>query len=211
MNQLDSVGLEFLDRSPIRVSQVRVINASVGDVFAAVATDPASWGKWCPGFNEASRWLTPMPPGVGSQREMHAFGMTIAETVLAFEHNQRFAFRVDTVGMPLMKAFLEEWTFAAVTNSPQATTATWTMASRLVIATTCHACLADHPNQGHDAHRDKATGTTCSAIGPATTIGAVSDPSPRPSRVAHASPRESHHSARVGFDDFLDLIVGDVR
>ena len=128
MKQLDSVGLEFLDRSPVRVSQVRVINASVGDVFAAVATDPASWGKWCPGFTEASRWLTPMPPGVGSQREMHAFGMTMAETVLAFEHNQRFAFRVDTVGMPLMKAFLEEWTFAAVTNSPQATTATWTMA-----------------------------------------------------------------------------------
>lgn len=28
-----------------------------------------------------------------------------------------------------MKAFLEEWTFAAVTNSPQATTATWTMAA----------------------------------------------------------------------------------
>src|SRR5207247_1900719 len=52
---------------------------------------------------------------------------------------------------------------------------------RLVIATTCHACLAEHPNQGHDAHRDKATGTTCSAIGPATTVGAVSDPSPRPS------------------------------
>jgi hypothetical protein len=128
MSQLDSVGLEFLDRSPVRVSQVRVINASVGDVFAAVATDPASWGKWCPGFTEASRWLTPLPPGVGSQREMHAFGMTMAETVLAFEHNRRFAFRVDTVGTSLMKAFLEEWTFAAVTNSPQATSATWTMA-----------------------------------------------------------------------------------
>lgn len=128
MKQLDSVGLEFLDCSPVRVSQIRVVNASVGDVFAAVATDPASWGKWCPGFTEASRWLTPMPPGVGSQREMHAFGMVMAETVLAFEHNQRFAFRVDTVGTPLMKAFVEEWTFAAVPHSPQATTATWTMA-----------------------------------------------------------------------------------
>lgn len=84
MKQLDSVGLEFLDRSPVRVSQARVVNAWVGDVFAAVAADPASWGKWC------------------------------------------------------------------------------------------HAGLPDHPNQGHDADRNKATGTTCSAIGPAMTIGAVS-------------------------------------
>ena len=55
---------------------------------------------------------------------MRAFGVTFDETILAWEDNSRFAFRVDKAAMPTVKAFADEWRFDGV--GTQRTRIGWT-------------------------------------------------------------------------------------
>ena len=127
MTKLRTIDATFLTEAPVRVTVSAVVDAPVADVFKAVATDPTGWADWCPGFSAASRWTSAPPYGVGSQRSMRAFGTTFDETILAWDENRRWAFRVDETGIPTLRAFAEEWRFDPV--GPAQTRLTWTMAA----------------------------------------------------------------------------------
>src|SRR5262245_8866342 len=126
MGNLRQVDAEFLTNAPVRVSVTAVVDAHPADVFKVVATDPSGWARWCPGFSAASRWTSAPPYGVGSQRSMRAFGTTFDETILVWEDNRRWAFRIDAAGTPLVTAAAEEWQFEPL--GPGQTRLTWTMA-----------------------------------------------------------------------------------
>jgi hypothetical protein len=124
---LAPVEMDFLDSAPIRVQRTMVVRCSPADVFSLVARDPSSWGQWCPGFTTESDWLTAPPHGVGSRRAMRAFGRVFDETILAWEPDTQFAFRVDRGPGASTRAFIEDWKLAAVDGDARATRATWTM------------------------------------------------------------------------------------
>ena len=85
MRELAAVELDFIDRASIRVHRRGVVHAPVGAVFTAIASDPSGWGRWLPAFSTASKWVSPPPHGVGSQRTMRALGSSFEETVLAWK------------------------------------------------------------------------------------------------------------------------------
>jgi hypothetical protein len=125
MSQLRQVQPGFFTEAPVRATAGALVDAPVGEVFKLVAADPSAWARWCLGFSAASRWTSPPPHGLGSNRTMHAFAATFDETIIAWEENRRFAFRVDKTGVPSVKAFAEDWRFEAVGNT--LTRIDWTM------------------------------------------------------------------------------------
>jgi hypothetical protein len=120
----------LLVTAPVRVRRTMIVPASPGRFWAVLAEDPGAWGSWCPGFTSASRWTTPVPAGVGSQRVMHAFGTTFLETVLEWNDSERFTFCVNECGVPGLRRFVESWSLEHAGAGDAATTrATWTMAA----------------------------------------------------------------------------------
>jgi hypothetical protein len=101
------------------------VDAPRGPVFAAVAADPAGWGRWFPGFSHDGHWDTPPPYGVGSVRSVRSLGVRFTETVLAWDENERWAFRVDTASLPVAKAFAEDYHFS---DDGAGTMLSWTVA-----------------------------------------------------------------------------------
>jgi hypothetical protein len=124
--------LELVDQSyfvdaPVTVTTHTFVAASRSDVFAAISGDPAGWGDWFPGFNHNGRWETPSPQGVGSIRVVNAFHTSYRETILAWEQNERWAFRVDETSSPLFAAFAEDY---RVADAGPGTLLSWTVAFR---------------------------------------------------------------------------------
>jgi hypothetical protein len=66
---------------------------------------------------------------------MGAFGVTFDQTILAWEENSRFAFRVDKAAMPAVKAFADEWRFDRV--GTQRTRIGWTIAADAAVPNSC--------------------------------------------------------------------------
>ena len=61
---------------------------------------------------------------------MRAFGTDFHETVLAFDEDARFTFRIDKCAAPMVRAFVEDWTFESVDENQTPTTRiTWSMAA----------------------------------------------------------------------------------
>jgi hypothetical protein len=127
MSQLRQVQPGFFTDAPVRATAGALVDAPVGEVFKLVAADPSAWAQWCLGFSAASRWTSPPPYGLGSNRTMRAFGATFEETIIAWEENRRFAFRVDTTGVPSVRAFAEDWRFEPAGAGQ--TRIDWTMAA----------------------------------------------------------------------------------
>jgi hypothetical protein len=122
----EPVALSFFDKAPQVVHRYAHVAAPRERVFAAVATDPAGWGRWFPGFSDDGRWETPPPHGVGSVRSVRSLGVRFTETILAWDENQRWAFRVDRASFPLAKAFAEDYRFS---DDGSGTMVSWTVAT----------------------------------------------------------------------------------
>jgi Polyketide cyclase / dehydrase and lipid transport len=127
MSALEGVDLTFFENAPRVVHRGAHVAAPRDRVFAAVANDPAGWGRWFPGFSDDGRWETPAPHGVGSVRTVRAFGVRYRETILAWDEGERWAFRVDEVSVPLFKAFAEDYRLA---DEGSGTRPSWTVAVR---------------------------------------------------------------------------------
>jgi hypothetical protein len=122
---LEPVELSFFDNAPQVVRRYAHVAAARDRVFAAVATDPAGWGGWFPGFSDDGRWETPPPHGVGSVRNVRSFRVRFTETILAWDDNERWAFRLDRASFPLAKAFAEDYRFS---DDGSGTMVSWTVA-----------------------------------------------------------------------------------
>jgi len=125
--QLLKVDLDYLESAPLLVRSSAHIAAPRERVFAAIARDPAGWGRWFPGFDGSGRWDTPVPHGVGSVRAVRAFGVRFRESILAWDEGERWAFRVDEMSLPMSKAFAEDY---RLSDDGEGTRLDWTVASQ---------------------------------------------------------------------------------
>jgi hypothetical protein len=103
------VGPEFFDTAPFRFIATEVVHRPANLIFDAIASHPAGWGDWFPGFSHAGRYLTPPPHGPGSRRRVKMGGLTYDETILIWDAPGRWAFRVDRSMIPFAYALAEDY------------------------------------------------------------------------------------------------------
>jgi uncharacterized protein YndB with AHSA1/START domain len=99
-----SEDLGFVDRAPVVISEQVVVEASASAIWPALA-DAEAWTDWfgC----KAARYTSPEPIGVGSTRFVHVEQYKVNEEILAYDENERFAFRVCDANLPLLSALVE--------------------------------------------------------------------------------------------------------
>ena len=131
MRTLEAVELSFFEKAPKLVTVEALVDAPRERVFAAVAAQPGSWGRWFPGFSDDGRWETPSPYGVGSVRTVRVFGIRYRELILAWDNGRRWAFRVDETTAPMFKAIAEDYQFA---DEGTGTRLSWTVGVRPSLA-----------------------------------------------------------------------------
>jgi carbon monoxide dehydrogenase subunit G len=124
-DKLRPVGLDFLETAPTRVRHSVHIDAPAEAVFAAIAEDPAGWGKWFPGFSDDGHYLGEPPYGVGSVREVRAAGNTVLDTVIAWDVPTRWAFSATGGTLRGMRALAEDYRVSA---DGAGSRLTWTVA-----------------------------------------------------------------------------------
>ncbi len=112
----EPVGLDFLSTAPLRLDAAVKVGRPPGEVFAALAHDPANWGEFFPGFDRSGRWQTPGPHGVGSRYTKRLIGIRIEESVLVWDEGARLAFRVDGTTAPAFHAWVEDYQFESDGN-----------------------------------------------------------------------------------------------
>ena len=101
-----------MERAPVVVRAEVCVPASPAAVWRALA-DASAWPAWFAGMKDA-HYTSPAPYGVGSTRSVHVMSLRADETILAFDVGQRFAFRVDSTNLPLLRALVEVVTLEAV-------------------------------------------------------------------------------------------------
>jgi uncharacterized protein YndB with AHSA1/START domain len=104
--------LDFVERSPYEFLTVADLPAPPERVFEAFA-DVSGWPRWFDGMR-AGRWTSAQQGGVGAVRHMTLDTVTVDETILAWEPGVRFAFRIDTVTLPLIRAMVEDYRLATI-------------------------------------------------------------------------------------------------
>jgi hypothetical protein len=127
VRSLEPVDESFFREAPVIVTNRNLLAAPRAAVFDCIAGDPAGWGDWFPGFSHNGRWDTAPPHGVGSRRTVDAYRSEYRETILAWDTNERWAFRVDATTSPLFTAFAEDY---RLTETPGGTELSWTVAYR---------------------------------------------------------------------------------
>ncbi|MGZ4753835.1 MAG: SRPBCC family protein [Acidimicrobiia bacterium] len=107
VHSLRPVGLEFLESAPQRFEYQEPLAAPSAAVFAAISSDPSTWG-WFPGIEEGS-YEGDAPAGLGARRWVRIGGVKYRETMLAWDAPRRWAYRVDETSAPMFAALLEDW------------------------------------------------------------------------------------------------------
>ncbi|NBE50441.1 SRPBCC family protein [Streptomyces boluensis] len=119
--QLSPVGLEFIETAPVRLVFAREVSAPPAAVYRALAEDVTGWPAW---FRAVTLCR---PTGNGAGREVKLLGgVRFQESILAADPNERYAYRVDTVNAPGLRALVEEW---HLTPAGTGTRVQWTFAA----------------------------------------------------------------------------------
>jgi hypothetical protein len=113
------VELEFVESAPLRLVFSAELAASPQAVYRALAEDVAGWPSWFTAVAAAT------PTGSGREIELRG-GIRFAETVLASDSGERYAYRVDETNAPGLRALLEEW---RITATPAGCRVRWTFAA----------------------------------------------------------------------------------
>ncbi|MBW5484971.1 SRPBCC family protein [Streptomyces bambusae] len=118
---LRPVGLDFTESAPVRLVFEAVATAAPEAVYRALAEDVAGWPRWFRAVSGAR----PTHGGAGREVTLRG-GVRFAETIMAADPEQRYAYRVDTTNVPGVQALLEEW---RLTPSGSGTRVRWTFAA----------------------------------------------------------------------------------
>ena len=105
VSRLRREDLSFVERAPVVVRAETTVPASPAAVWPAFA-DASVWPSWFRGMQDA-HYTSPEPYGVGSTRRVRVMSLEADETILAFDVGERFAFRVDSTNLPLLRALVE--------------------------------------------------------------------------------------------------------
>ncbi|WP_346175681.1 SRPBCC family protein [Streptomyces cuspidosporus] len=102
-HRLRPVGPEFVRTAPLRLVFVAEAAAPPEVVFKALA-DVEGWPRW---YRQVAAARS---TGDGAGREIRLRGgVRFAETVMAADPGERYAYRVDETNAPGLRALLEEW------------------------------------------------------------------------------------------------------
>lgn len=108
--------LSFLAGAPFQQVHRGLVALPVNRVFAGLAARPESWSAWFSLAREC-HYEGDSPDGVGASRLLSLRGgIRARERVLAWDENERFAYRVEELNVPGIRAFAEEWTLAPATG-----------------------------------------------------------------------------------------------
>ncbi|MFC7307848.1 SRPBCC family protein [Streptomyces monticola] len=119
--RLSPMGPEFVTSAPVRLVFAREVSAPPAAVYRALAEDVEGWPSW---FRAVTLCR---PTGGGTGREVKLIGGTrFAETIVAAEPDERYAYRVDETNAPGLRALVEEW---RLTASGSGTRVQWTFAA----------------------------------------------------------------------------------
>ena len=115
----------FVDEAPIRYVNTVRIEASPGDVWAALE-DASAWPRWARVIKQVE-WTSQPPLGVGTTRTVTMIGKMVAfEEFIVWEPGRRMAFRFNEVSTNGIDAFAERYLIEAL--SAGQTQVTWVMA-----------------------------------------------------------------------------------
>jgi hypothetical protein len=119
--------LSFLARAPFHQVHRGLVALSVDRVFAGLAARPEGWPAWFSLARECHYEGAP-PHGVGTSRLLSMRGgIRARERLLAWDDNERFAYRVEELNIPGIRVFVEEWTLAPLAGNQ--TGLQWTLAA----------------------------------------------------------------------------------
>lgn len=108
MHRCEPVGLDYLDDAPFRFTASELVDATPHRVFE-IFEDSSAWVSWVQVITKVE-WTSPFPLAAGSTRSVHMLGGLRADEVfLAWEPNERMAFRFDAMTAPLLSAFAEDY------------------------------------------------------------------------------------------------------
>jgi uncharacterized protein YndB with AHSA1/START domain len=118
---VEAVPLSFTESSPYHIETVTRIEAPPARVFEIWATAEAQvdWFQDWIGHT----WTTKEPYGVGSERVANLKLLSVKERFLAWDPGKRMSFHIYAITLPLVKAMLEDMTFAP--DGEGATRFTW--------------------------------------------------------------------------------------
>lgn len=123
MPRLRDVELDFFDHPPAHFRNEIELPAPPERVFALLG-DPPGWASWFDDMKSGA-WTSAPPYGVGATRTM-VLGLTTAEErILAWEPGRRFAFRIERLGVPLVRAMDEDY---RLEPTPSGCTLVWFVA-----------------------------------------------------------------------------------
>lgn len=97
--------LDFVERAPTVIRVELRIPATPAQVWPAFA-EASAWPEWFSGLKVA-RYTSPPPWGVGTKRHVEVKGLVVDETLIAFDPERCYAFRVDTANLPILSALVE--------------------------------------------------------------------------------------------------------
>lgn len=99
------VGIEFLDNAPVKFVNTVDLAASPAQVFA-IFENAEAWPHW---FKEILQveWHHPQPYGVGTTRTVKLTTVTVEEYFFIWEQDNRFAFYLTSMSLPLANALVE--------------------------------------------------------------------------------------------------------
>jgi hypothetical protein len=119
--QLRPEGLEFVRTAPVRFAFAREIAAAPGAVFHELAEDVPGWAAWF----SAVTFARSTDNGAGREIRLRG-GVRARETVLAAKEPDVYAYRVDVINAPGVRALVEEWRLTPVGTG---TRVQWTFAA----------------------------------------------------------------------------------
>lgn len=108
MRDLPRRELSFIDQATILVRVTREMAATADEIWAELVDAP-SWPEWMSAVGRA-RWVSAVPHGEGSRREVTTGPITFLEEFIAWEPEQHFAFSivgVDGVGSQVIRGGVE--------------------------------------------------------------------------------------------------------
>ncbi|MEW1722282.1 SRPBCC family protein [Streptomyces sp. NPDC093109] len=119
--QLRPEGLDFVHTAPVRFAFAREISAAPSAVFHELAEDVPGWTTWFSAVTSAR------PIDDGARREIRLRGGVRAEeTILTAKEAEVYAYRVDAINVPGIRAMVEEWRLAPAGTG---TRVQWTVAA----------------------------------------------------------------------------------
>ncbi|RII08054.1 Polyketide cyclase / dehydrase and lipid transport [Streptomyces sp. YIM 130001] len=119
--RLSPVGLEFIETAPLRFTFTREIGSPPAAVYRALAEDVEGWPAW---FKAVSRAQS-TDDAKGRSIKLRV-GVHFAETILAADPDERYAYRVDATNAPGVRHLVEEW---RLTPASGGTRVRWTFAA----------------------------------------------------------------------------------